>query len=278
LLDSPQPGKVLRNAWVNVAIRPMFQIKVGHFKRPYSRLELRNFSDIPFLGRGLYNDLAVESLRWGDRAVGVSLWGKIAPERRGLHGLRWQISATNHAVSGAAHGVDVHARLTYDPVRWLSLGAGGAFKRVQDPLADEGACRASWKRDASCRRNVFAGSGDLAITVQRFYMGFETNLAQDWLYAESSPWILGALGYASYDIPVGSRTRLQPVLFGEYIDTNLSYSQSEAARAGGAFNVLWTKRLRIIPQVEFVIPLRPVTAFNRFVARQVYGLWIAVQL
>lgn len=278
LLDSPKPGKVLRNAWANVAIRPAFQIKVGHFKRPYSRLELSGFSSIPFIGRGLYNDQAVEDLGWGGRAVGVSLWGKVETTRPGLHSLRWHVSASNNVVDGAPHGVDAHARLTYDPTPWLSLGINGTFKYVQDALADEAVCRETFKRAAACRRNVFAGGGDVAVEVKGFAMSVETNLAQDWLYAETSPWMLGALGYASYDIKVGEKTRLQPVVFGEYIDSNLSYAQSEAVRAGGAFNVLWTKRLRIIPQVEFVTPLRPVTAFNRFVTRQVYGVWIAVEL
>ncbi|MFV8751739.1 porin [Nannocystaceae bacterium ST9] len=278
LLDTPKPGKVLRNAWVNVRVHPLFQIRAGHFKRPYSRLELRGFSSIPFIGRGLFNGLAVEGLGWGDRAVGMQLWGDIEPGKPGFDRLRWAVSVTNNALSGAAHGVDAHARLVYDPTHWLSIGANGAFKNIQDPLADEATCRSTWKRGDACRRNVFAAGGDVAFDVADFYASVEVDLAQDWLYADSSPWILGALAFASYDIEVGKRTRLQPVLFGEYIDTNLTYGESEAVRAGGAFNVLWTKHLRIIPQIEFVKPLAPVTSFNRFVARQVYGVWIAVQL
>lgn len=278
LLDSPKPGKVIRNAWANVAIRPAFQIKVGNFKRPYSRLELRGFSSIPFIGRGLFNGFAIEDLGWGDRAVGVSLWGDIEPGKPGLDRFRWQVSATNNALSGAPHGVDAHARVVYDPMPWLSLGINGAFKNIQDPLADEPTCRSTWTRDASCRRNVLAAGGDLAVKIKGLYASVETNLAQDWLYAGSSPWALGVLGYADYEFEVGKRTSLQPVLFGEFIDTNLTYGQSEAVRAGAAFNILWTKHLRVVPQVEFVNPLSPITAFNRFVTRQVYGVWISVQL
>ncbi len=278
LLDSPKPGKVLRNAWANIRIHPLFQIKVGHFKRPFSRLEMRGFTSIPFIDRGLFNGLAIEGLGWGDRAVGMSLWGDFEAERPGLHELRWYVSVTNNALSGAAHGVDVHARLTYDPTKWFSIAANGAFKLIQDALADEDVCQSTWKRAASCRREVFAAGGDVAFDYKDFFASAELNLAQDWLYADSSPWMLGALGYASYDIEVGKRTRLQPVVFGEYIDSNLTYGESEAVRAGGAFNVLWTKRLRIMPQVEFVKPLAPVTSFNRFTARQTYGVWVAVQL
>jgi hypothetical protein len=278
LLEKPKPGMVLRNAWANVKVRPWFQIRAGNFKRPYSRLELRRFSSIPFMGRGLYNSMAVEDLGWGDRAVGMSLWGAIEPGLSGFDRLRWQLSVTNNALSGAPHGFDAHARLTYDPTSWLSFGGGGAFKSVQDPLADEATCRATWERGPACRRSVFAAGGDLAVDIEGLYASVEVGLAQDWLYADGSPWILGALAYASYDIEVGKHTRLQPVVFGEYVDSNMSYGESEAVRAGAAFNVLWTKHLRIIPQVEFVQPLAPVTSFNRFVVRQVYGLWMAVQL
>jgi hypothetical protein len=278
LLDKPQPGMVLRNAWANVRVHPGFQIRAGQFKRPYSRLELRGFSSIPFIGRGLFNRIAVEDLGWGDRALGVMLWGDIAPALLGLDRLRWQLSVTNHAVSGAPHGFDAHARLTYDPTHWLSFGTNVVYKSVQDPLADEDTCRATWKRGPECRIGVFAAGSDVAFEIEGLYASVEVNLAQDWLYVDESPWMLGALGYASYDLKVGERTRLQPVIFGEFVDSNMSYAESEAVRAGTGFNILWTKRLRIMPQIEFVQPHEPVTSFNRFVARQVYGLWIALQL
>jgi hypothetical protein len=278
LLDKPKPGKVLRNAWAEVRVHSAFRIRVGHFKRPFSRLEMRGFSSIPFIGRGLFNGLVTEDLGWGDRAVGAMLWGKFDPERRGLHQLNWYVSVSNNALSGAPHGVDVHARLVYDPLAWLSIGVNGAYENIEDALADEDTCRSTWTRGPDCRRNVFAAGGDVAFEAGGFYGSIEANLAQDWLYVDRSPWMLGALGYAAYEFPVSKNTRLQPVLFGEYIDANLSYAESEAVRAGGSFNVLWTEHLRIIPQIEFVQPLPPVTSFNRFVAGQTYALWVAVQL
>ena len=278
LLDKPNPGKVLRNAWANIRVRPWFQIRAGHFKRPYSRLELRGFSSIPFIGRGLFNRMAVEDLGWGDRAVGMSLWGDLELARPGVDRLRWQMGVTNNALSGAPHGFDVHARLTYDPTVWLSFGANGVVKSVQDPLADEAACRSTWERGDDCRRSVFAAGGDVAFDMEGLYASVEVDLAQDWRNADGSPWMLGALGYASYELGITERTRLQPVVFAEYVDSNLNYDQSEAIRAGANFNILWTKYLRIMPQVEFIEPLKPVTSFNRFVSGYSCALWIAVQL
>ncbi|PRQ06996.1 porin [Enhygromyxa salina] len=278
LLGSPSAGDVLRDAWGNVQIHPGFQIKVGHFKRPYSRLELRGVSKVPMIGRGLYNSVAIEDLSWGDRAVGVALWGKLEPMRPGLHELGWSISASNNALAGAPNGVDAHARVTYDPTAWLSIGAGGAFKHVQDSLANEADCLAEWKRDASCRRNVFGATFDLVFRVKGLYASVETNLAQDWLFAETSPWMLGALAYATYDFEVGKKTRLQPIVSGEFIDTNLSFSESEALRGVAGLNILWTKRLRVMPQAQYVMPMAPVTSFNHFVESWVVGLWVSVQL
>ncbi|MCA9682309.1 MAG: hypothetical protein KC457_08950, partial [Myxococcales bacterium] len=223
-LDSPDAGKVVRDAWANITIHRAFQIKVGNFKRPFSRLELRGFSSIPFIGRGLFNSWAVEDLGWGDRHVGVQMWGKIDGEGRGLHEFTWALSASSDVTSGGPNGVDTHARVTYDPLAWMSIGANAAYKHVQDPLADENACRDDWRRDPGCRRDVFAAGGDLRFLVgKKLYASVEVNLAQNWRFADTSPWGVGALAYASYDIEVGKRTTLQPVAFAEYIDTNLTF-------------------------------------------------------
>src|SRR6185436_4230592 len=86
LLETPKPGKVIRNAWANIRIHSLFQIRAGNFKRPFSRLEMRGFSSIPFIGRGLFNGLAIEDLGWGTRAVGAQVWGEIEPGRPGFDG------------------------------------------------------------------------------------------------------------------------------------------------------------------------------------------------
>jgi len=277
-VKSAKAGRVLRDAWTNVKIRPGFQIRAGNFKRPYSRIELRGMSKLAFIGRGLFNDYAVEDLGYGDRAVGAGMWGAVDLERPGAHAFSWAVTASNAALSGAPNGVDLHARLTWDPVHWLSFGGAGAFKSVQDPLANEAVCRSKWTRGAECRRRVFGGGIDLAVTIKGLYASAEANLAQDWRGADDSPWILGALAHASYDLQVGSNVRLQPVVVGEFIDTNLSYAETEAIRAVAGFNVLWKKRLRIMPQASWVIPLPPVTAYNSFVPRRIYGVWLAVQI
>ena len=280
LLGSPDPGEVIRDGWGNIKILPEFQIKVGNFKRPYSRLELRGVSKLPFVGRGMFNSLAIEDLGWGDRATGMALWGKHEPEKRGLHELGWVVSLSNNVIAGAPKGVDVHARLTYDPLEWMSVGVNGAFKYVEDSLADGVACQSEWIRADECRREVFAGGLDLEVKTDRLYATTELNLAQDWLFADSSPWMLSALGYVSYDFVLGKRerTRLQPMVLGEYIDHNLDFALSEALRGVVGLNVLWTKYLRILPQVQVEWPLSPWTSFNRLTRRWRAGVWVSVQL
>lgn len=278
LLGTVKPGDVIRDAWANAEIRPGFQLKVGSFKRPYSRIELHGMSTLPVIERGLFNEYAVEDLGWGDRAVGFGMGGELDLRRPGVHEWTWALTVSNNALSDAPHGVDLHARLTWDPNTWLSLGASGAFKSVQDPLADESSCRSTWTREPECRRKVFGSGADVVIKTKALYLSVEANLAQDWRSVDNSPWMLGSVAYASYDFELGDDFRIQPVVLGEYIDTNLSFAENEAVRAVAGVNVLWKKRLRIMPQAAFVMPIAPVTAFNNFVESQIYGLWVAVQI
>ncbi|MCA9707827.1 MAG: hypothetical protein KDK70_18390 [Myxococcales bacterium] len=263
-LDPVDAGDVLRDAWGNIRFHRAVQLKLGQFKRPYSRLELRGVSQVPFIGRGLFNGLAIEDLGWGDRALGAALWGTVKPERPGLHHAGWSVSASHDAVDGAPPGIDVHARGTYDPLPWLSIALGGAFKQIEDPLG--------------ARRRVFGASGDVTAQWEGLYASVEVDAAQDWTYADFSPWVLGTLGYVSYEWAIARHLRLQPVLGAEFMDANLSFAQSEAWRFVANFNVLWRKYVRVLPQVEIVRPRPPVTDFNRVVASETYGVWVSFQL
>src|SRR5688500_12609668 len=79
----------LRNAYLNYRVHKAFRIRAGRFKRPMSALELTSSGDLPFRGRGLTNELILEDGQWGDRALGLMLYGRLPGK------LRWHVSATN---------------------------------------------------------------------------------------------------------------------------------------------------------------------------------------
>lgn len=263
------PGEVLRDAWVNVRIHKLFQVKVGEFKRPYSTLELTASAKLPMLGRGMFNSEVVENLGWGDRASGVMLWGQTKPKRAGLHRVRWELSATNSAVAGAPPGLDTHARLTYAPVKGLSLGLSGAFKRIEAPLEE--------------KRDVVGGDVDLTVRARGLRLTLEADLAQSWneydaQLNEFSPWMLAGIAWVSYDFKLKDDWVLQPAASFEYFDSDMDFSETESIRVVGNFNIHWTRHLMVRPQVEYVRPLNPVSAQNLFTETQTYGLWLQVQI
>ena len=247
--------KYLRDAFGEARIHPMFRIKAGYFKRPFSRLELRGVSKIPFRGRGLFNDYFIEDREWGDRAIGAMLYGK------GEH-LDWYLGAFRPGFS--REGVDTHARLVWSIAEWVAVGANGAYKQVTNDF-DE-------------RADVFAGGGDLRFKHEGLYVSVESNAAQSWLAQSDRPWGVNVLGYVSYRFDLGEKIGLQPVIFAEWVDHDVARRQSEALRFVGGLNVLYTKHLRIMPQAEIVQPLAEVGPYNPWVAGQAYSLMLSFQM
>ncbi|MEE9382232.1 MAG: porin [Nannocystaceae bacterium] len=259
-LGSPERVAFLRDAWANIKIRRAFQIRAGRLKRPFSRLERRGSSKLPFHGRGLFNALAIEQLAWGDRTVGVMLWGDVKTAN-----LRWQAMASNPGPG--SEGVDAIARIEYEPTNWLSLGANGGYKNLENAAQD--------------RLSVFAGGGDLRLRVGDLYAAAEFDAAQDWTYdpqQREAPWTLGAVGYVNYNFHVSESTTLQPIVVAEWADSDTSFLQSESLRVVLGFNLLWTDNLRVMPQIELVRPLGTVSEYSRWVQEETYSLLLSLQM
>jgi hypothetical protein len=152
-------------------------------------------------------------------------------------------------------GADLHARIAYEPTPSLELGVAGVHKVQENNLTP--------------RADYIAGNGagvDLRLSTSKF------ELLVDALIGEN----LGALGLlepdaravrnyaasfsglATYDVALADDWELQPVVFGEWVDSNLEYSRSEAVRVVVGLNGLWRKdRFRVLPQFELIEPLDP---------------------
>ena len=229
----------LRNAYMNIRIKRAIQIRAGRFKRPFSRLENRSTGSIPFRGRGLSNDLIVKSAGWGDRSIGLMLWGRVREAN-----LTWRAAVSNPDWNSDNDledpGVDVIGRLVYSPCDALSIGISGGHKLRERVGSNE-------------RLNTDAVGGDIRFRFGGLYTSLEAMVAQlpD---EEGVPFAYGILGYANYHLVLSDDWTLQPTVFGEYADANAEYRQSEAIRAVFGVNLLWKEGLRIMPQVELVRP------------------------
>ena len=255
----------VRDAWADVKVTKAFHVRVGRFKRPFSRLENRGVSRLPFTGRGLFNNVAMEKLAWGDRGQGVALLGKYQNEVAGK--FSWRLSTANayDAINGTlpSKGVDGFARVEYEPREWISVGTNGGLKHVS---AD----------GRSAYKTAYGVGGDLRLKVKGLYSALEYNRVQDWATADE-PWMAGVTGYVSYDIKLRNDIALQPMAFVEYADSDTRFAQSEVLRVNGGFNIVWGKHLRVMPQAVFVRPIGTVGK-NRWVASDSYFVMLAIQL
>ncbi len=260
-LDSPP---FLRDAYLNVRIKRAFRVRAGRFKRPYSRLELTSSGALPFRGRGLTNDLIVEDGQFGDRALGLMLWGKLPA------GFNWYVGASNpdwaHDGDQEANGVDALARLVWEPNETLSVGVNGGHKlRVQ----------------AGRHANTNAAGLDLELRKGPLWFVFDALLAElpTAMQERDSTLAYGAVLSGSYTFQPSPAWTIAPVLLAEYIDADGDYSGSEALRAIVGLNVVTLDgHLRVMPQVEIVRPLGTASAQNPWLASEAYYVMLVAQL
>ncbi len=232
--------RYLRDAFMNLRLKRAFQVRLGHFKRPISALELRSSGKLQVRGRGLTNDLVIEDNAWGSRGLGLKLWGKLKAIKT-----RWEVGAFDPAwaANEAARpkGADLLARVGVEPVKGLTVSVNGGLKVLDTPPFDE-------------YETYYAGGGDIELDVAGF------SLLIDALYAQlpqkeaglEQQSAAGVVGLASYDIPLTSALTLQPVLLGEYFDSSVEHRETETVRFVFGINWLVHERLRIMPQGEIV--------------------------
>lgn len=230
--DGIDPGsgvQYLRTAFLEYKHSSALRIRVGRYKRPFSHLELQSTGDLPILNRGLLNGLIVEDSGWGDRGIGAMASGKYKPA-----GLGWTFSLTNPNPDNlVAQGIDAIARVTWEPLGdLLQVGVHGGNKYID---FDNGPT------------HFQAGGGDVTLRIAGFEWQLEGMMAD-------LPW-RNSIGYGattllSYTHPVTKHLKLQPVVFGEYADSNQDYAKNESVRFQGGINLVIRDRFRIMPQVR----------------------------
>jgi len=253
----------LRDAFLGARFAKAVRLRAGHFKRPFSRLELTSNGVLPVRGRGLTNSLIVDDAGFGDRALGLMLWGKLPGKvayYAELSNPDWTADA-----SLEARGAGGNARVEWEVVPELTLGADyGCRLIVHSPGEDDHSHGAGL--DAKLE------TGPLAVL-------FDARLAQVRSTASSSsPVAYGLVAYASYDIELDRELLLQPVLLAEYVDGGTDFSRNEAARGVLGLNLIVTDGLRVMPQVELVRSVRAASLESPWTNSERYYVLLSAQL
>lgn len=258
----------VRDAFVNYRVRDSIQLRLGRFKRPFSRLELRSRGKLPFRDRGLFNDLVLTESGFGGRALGAMIWG------RPSENLRYSLAAANpSAIGSGIEGVDVIARIVYDPLAWLSLGLN-AMHKWTERFAD------------GPNISLHAVGVDARLELGQLEVVLEADAAQnpnpppiaDASNTARTPWALGVIAYADYAFKVSKKWTLGPVVVVEWMDTDTEYEKDERVRAVGGLSWNYKKNLlRVMPQVEITRPLGGADVRGE-VARETFYLLVSTEI
>lgn len=256
--DSPP---YVRTATLEYRFSRALRLTVGRYKRPFSRLALESALDLPLRGRGLVDGLLIEDNQWGDRAVGAMVSGRLE-----LAKLRWYVSLTNPGWSAALpnEGLDVLGRVQVSPVKRLTLGLNGGYKRLRLAGSDAGTSN-------------FSIGGDIDWKIAGVHLALEGSFA-DLAFETGRPRGFGAHLMVDYELPLSSGLALQPVVFAELADADAKLSETESLRLAFGLNLLVSGGFRVMPQLALVRSVGDTSQLNPWLEGETFSLILSLAL
>lgn len=238
---------LLRDAYIHVSPLQYLEIRVGQFKKPFSRLELRSSGKLQVLNRGEGNELLVEELRYGDRDLGLQFSGRILPTVK----LDYEIGVFNGSgpdISERGTSKDVTGRIKAEPFSWLSVGVNGSLKVFDDT---ENVDKTAW-----------AAGADAVLKVAGFRTHLEGILGLDHAFrnreiqvTDSAPPVFDFLAIVSYKHKIAdayTAVSLEPVFKIELLDPNTKVIDDQVLIYSPGFNIYISKYLRLMIQGEIL--------------------------
>jgi hypothetical protein len=235
----------IRDAFANYAFNDAIEIRLGRFKRPFSRLEMRSRGRIPFRERGELNDLLVDA-NLASRTLGGMLHGKPSTT------VRYHVAVMSPAAIGSdIEGADLIGRIQLDPTPAVSFGLGAQHKWSERSANGNDVELSAFGADAKFE----AGALEITLEGALFQNPNPPPVAAQGAAAGRTPWALGAIGYATYRIGISKKWDVEPVIVLEWADPDLDYSGDDRLRAIAGLSLNFRKNaLRVMPQVELQRP------------------------
>lgn len=228
----------LRDAYIRIEPVRWFGFQMGHFKKPFSRLELTSRRKLSTISRGEANDYALGFLDYGGRDIGAMISGRLIKSIK----LEYAASVFNGGgidnVYMGTDSLDYVFRLESSPLDWLSVGASFSARVVEEDDFEEFFDASDYEglTDPDFPDWLTAGNADYALLrftdeykwlagthvmgeldLELRFGGFEavveTMLGENWWF-EDSPYLWSISSLLSYRFPLfEGAMAVEPVLF-----------------------------------------------------------------
>jgi hypothetical protein len=240
---------VFKDAYIHLSPSQYVEVRVGQFKKPFSRLELRSSGKLRLAERGDGNSFIIEDLLYGGRDIGIQLSGRLVKSVKLDYALGF-FNGTGTIAEEVGNAKDLVARLEVDPSEWIGVGVNSSLKFFDDDVHKDRDEPLAWAVGAD--------------TVFRFFgvrLHLEGILAEDHQYTGNYPDLvlgempltLSGVGILSYEYTFNTSRRLsvEPLFKMEVLDPNLDFIDDQVLLLNPGFNVYIGKYLRLMLHAEF---------------------------
>ena len=263
LQKSSSQTAILRDAYVKVAPMKYLQFRMGQFKRPFSRVELRSRGRLETIHRGVSNAWLIEELGYGERDLGLQVEGGMSDELLSVNyacGV-FNGSGKNMEEEDPDGSKDFVVRLDVEALDMLSVGANGSYKQFDTSESSLSHPDSAW-----------AAGGDFRLKLGGFRLLGEYLTGENYLYSdmkhmlEAGVWAdhyhesvatsWSALLMLAYKHKVFEKWRLavQPVVKGEYLVPDDSLDEAYVWALTSGANLFIGKHVRLMLNSEIVRP------------------------
>lgn len=239
----------LRDAYVEVTPLKAVGLRIGQFKRPFSRLALTSSRKLKLVSRGISDAWLNGELAYGDRDVGAELQGEFGKN----WGLDYAVGLFNGTGSNAreidARGAkDIVGRVVGHLGKHVEIGANVSSKSWDDPPAT-----------ISYKTNALAFGGDVEVDFKGLYGMLESGYADYYTdrdatgATDKSLYFVGIMSY-KIDLTNTWKLAVEPLVKGELLVPRTSNGNSKVMAGTAGANLHVGDVFRLMVQGDLIAP------------------------
>ncbi len=268
-------SSILRDVYVRVQPLPEIGLRLGQFKKPFSKSALLSRNTLPFVKRGISNKYISNRLLYGGRDIGAMLEGRLWKEKKLDYKLGiFNGMGRNTTEIGLDGTKDLVARLEAEPVRWFDVGLSASFKfiekadlpgfvnrnnflEVEEEEYPFGYSDADFISEHEWMTGVsWMTSADVVFTPNKWRIVAEGMLGENWWF-KKYPMIWSALMLVSYKhkLKKGVPLWIEPAIKGEtytFMTSDMKNWRVRLWQLTPAVNLHIGKHVRLMIDGEFV--------------------------